>query len=179
MNSRDMPTTKERLAARLDWRMGAMIRRAERSWPALTLQQRRAHVEAYILLRDCLAALSGERCPQITSPWTQAEIERSTIEPLPGEWSGHGVLGVEASPLVIAVALSECEMRSTGLPPQALPARHKPVEGLPRVAHALTVDEVLHCRRGKGRRAHPAPAITPAAREREWRAKAEAKIRPR
>jgi hypothetical protein len=130
------------LAARLDWKLGSMIRRTEQTWAGLSLSNRRAYVDLFILLRDALTSVSRGVPPQITCPWSREEISASMVYPWAGYHSSVDALSVDQSPLMVAVRMTERQLRKTGKLPATLNCKRAPVTGLANVAHAYTVEEV-------------------------------------
>lgn len=145
----------------------------------MSLRKRRAHADVFILLRDYLAAVSGQDPPRITSPWTPEEITDSMTGAGPVYGSFVGALTVEDSPLVIAVGVTERQLRKTGQLPITLDSSRRPEPGLARIDHAYTVEEVREMR-SKPIPWNPAgPKASVAEQERGWIAHAEARNRPR
>jgi len=98
------------LQVRLEQALGSMIRETEPVWDGLPRADRECLVQRYQLLRDCLAHVTGDRDPDIPSPWT---IEESLApaqqyvyngEHLP---SSNGALLVPYSKLVTGVRVAE------------------------------------------------------------------------
>jgi hypothetical protein len=145
-----MSRTASNIAARLDWQLGAMIRREEQVWHTRPLREKRERVHMFRLLYDALAELTGRSQAAITSPWNPQEISNSMCEPFPGYWSFVGGLEIENNPLVNAVRVTERQLGKIGQEPRTLDSKHQPVPGLVKRDHAYTVQEVQEMRQRRG-----------------------------
>lgn len=150
LGQENMSRTASNIAARLDWQLGAMIRREEQVWHTRRLEEKRERVHMFRLLYDALAELTCRPQPAITSPWHPQEISNSMYEPFPGCWSFVGGLEIENNPLVNAVRVTERQLRKTGNEPRTLDSKHQPVPDLVKREHAYTVQEVEEMRRRRG-----------------------------
>ncbi|CAB3853045.1 hypothetical protein LMG3482_03033 [Achromobacter deleyi] len=163
-------------AARLDWELGRLLRVTERTWPGLRLEPRRRYVEEFIGLETALQALTGKA--DITSPWTGLELADSLSAGAYGYCYTGDALDVESSPLMVAVRVTRRALAKTGRLPRSLNSKRVPVPGLDVIDHAYSVEDV---RRMRARVASSLPDGKPSAseQEREWIAKAQARILPR
>jgi hypothetical protein len=90
-----------------------------------------------------------------------------------------GALTVEDSPLVVAVRVTERQLRKTGQLPRTLDSTRTPQAGLASIAHGYTTEEVQEMRSKPIPWRTAAVKSSVAATERGWIAQAEAKVRPR
>lgn len=147
-------------------------------WPALCTEQRRDYADEFIRLEAALQALTGKT--DITSPWTGLELAASLSAGAHGYCYTGDALDVHSSPLMVAVRRTKIALAKTGRPPASLNSKRVPVPGLAAIDHAYSVEEVRQLRAQRISVSSTSAGNTSAsAQEREWVAKAEARILPR
>ncbi|GAB1846370.1 hypothetical protein MyNCGM683_11990 [Achromobacter xylosoxidans] len=169
---------KSARAAQLDWELGRLLRVTERMWPALCMEQRRDYADEFIRLEAALQALTGKA--DITSPWTGLELADSLSAGAYGYCYTGDALDVYSAPLMVAVRRTKITLAKTGRLPASLNSKRVPVPGLAVIDHAYSVEEVRQLRAQRISVSSTSAGNTSAsAQEREWAAKAEARILPR